>query len=453
MKISSDKNAQPVTRTIEHVGQTDTVSQTEAAFNLIAQMLGLDSRFDSANQTKNNENTIVEDSSHQEETVTADLVQDALAIEFNEIIHPEVLLNDHINQTHLNNENMLHSLSDEILAGTDQAIVTVKEKLLGSSADNIKQLDDNMLISANQTGDNINLNKNKQIPVESINEMLASKKNLSNQIPALNADDQRDLDTFTNQDDWLNQIKTSENDKTQSVEIQSQHTKSSDIVIPALENQDLQASNILSKWGFEHKSILNNAQDMNRTNDALILNQMTASTNLPHAADHKLTAPELTNFNASNQLASAPSTSSNTAPAPAYQFTVELPDDAQLSLKSGANADFHINLKIYPPDLGKIIAKITVKNQSNELIIITQSEHDKKIVEAHVNQLKDQFNQMNMSLDQVHVQTSTQNDQSRQDNRTAQPDENNNNMKNQTVNKKLENEHKTRSDALIDTYV
>ena len=107
-----------------------------------------------------------------------------------------------------------------------------------------------------------------------------------------------------------------------------------------------------------------------------------------------------------NELATPSTTYANTAREVqqsdvATQIEI-LPQTLGAHLKDTYNA----NIKLYPPELGHIVAKLKIDKNSAELIIMTESNVVKSIVESNLKQLHENFQKSDIQLTQVTVQVS-----------------------------------------------
>jgi flagellar hook-length control protein FliK len=97
-----------------------------------------------------------------------------------------------------------------------------------------------------------------------------------------------------------------------------------------------------------------------------------------------------------------------------YELKIELFPE---SVKNLTKETYNASIKIYPPELGAILAKLKVVKNSAELIIMTGNDQIKKIVEANLVQLREHFREADIDLTsiQVNVQTSQQDASHHQD--------------------------------------
>lgn len=87
-----------------------------------------------------------------------------------------------------------------------------------------------------------------------------------------------------------------------------------------------------------------------------------------------------------------------------YEMSLEMPSDAtDAHLKDAYTA----NIKIYPPELGNVLAKLKLDKTSAQLVIVTENDRVKNIVEANIPQLREHFQQSNLTLTHIQVQTTS----------------------------------------------
>jgi flagellar hook-length control protein FliK len=125
------------------------------------------------------------------------------------------------------------------------------------------------------------------------------------------------------------------------------------------------------------------------------------------------------------------------------------------SLDSAMKDTYKVNLKIYPPELGHVIAKIKVSKDNAELIILTETNAVKEIVEANLSQLRENFQRADINLTTIDVQTQTPQSNSKEQGAPNQQDssastraENSNELNQQS----LSSEGSRTSNSIIDTY-
>jgi flagellar hook-length control protein FliK len=83
-----------------------------------------------------------------------------------------------------------------------------------------------------------------------------------------------------------------------------------------------------------------------------------------------------------------------------YHFNVEI---LPASAASIAKEVYDAKIKIYPPELGQVTAKLRVDKNGTELTILTENARVKEIVEANLAQLRQNFQQADIHLTQVNV--------------------------------------------------
>lgn len=139
------------------------------------------------------------------------------------------------------------------------------------------------------------------------------------------------------------------------------------------------------------------------------------------------------------------------AQTPAPEMTIELlPQSIDAMVKEAYDA----KIKIYPPELGQVQAKLRVSKNNAELVIMTENSQVKGIVEANLPQLRQHFQQADINLTNVHVEvfqstTKEQNNQNRQQDDQRQGRYNTNEL-NEEVNQPIE--AKKIITSIIDTY-
>lgn len=64
---------------------------------------------------------------------------------------------------------------------------------------------------------------------------------------------------------------------------------------------------------------------------------------------------------------------------------------------------YHANIKIYPPELGKITARLKLDKNSAELEVVAENKQVKALLETHIVALKEQFSNSNIQLDKINI--------------------------------------------------
>lgn len=136
-----------------------------------------------------------------------------------------------------------------------------------------------------------------------------------------------------------------------------------------------------------------------------------------------------------------------------YELKVDI---APRSMDSIMNEIYNAKIKIYPPELGAVMAKLKVGKDSTELSITTENDRVKAIVEQNLPQLRENFQNANINLTHIEVQTSLtdangQNSNNSRDSSTLLAQEQMHNMDTvgQTVTQKAVSKP---SNSLVDTY-
>lgn len=121
---------------------------------------------------------------------------------------------------------------------------------------------------------------------------------------------------------------------------------------------------------------------------------------------------------------------------------------------SGLQDTYSANIKIYPPELGSMIAKLKVSKNGTELVILTENNHVKEIVQANLNQLRQDFQRADINL--TNIQIDVQNQQSGQKENTNQNQQNFSSqaqMADNVAMPQLKSTSKSQAiDSIIDTY-
>jgi flagellar hook-length control protein FliK len=167
------------------------------------------------------------------------------------------------------------------------------------------------------------------------------------------------------------------------------------------------------------------------------------------------TAPHI-----NNDLAPAQNLYVNTTSvADTFRTTPQLEMETKIELLpatlEGINKEtYNANIKIYPPELGHVLAKLKVDKNTAELVITADNNVVKQIIEAHLPQLRENFQSADITLTHIHVQTAEANIDSQENN--------NNRQSNQADNRNEEDQQsgqpvsttaqQRRLNSIIDTY-
>ncbi|MFZ2314653.1 MAG: flagellar hook-length control protein FliK [Gammaproteobacteria bacterium] len=112
------------------------------------------------------------------------------------------------------------------------------------------------------------------------------------------------------------------------------------------------------------------------------------------------------------------------------------------------------NIKIHPPELGQVTATLKVDKNNAELVLLTENDHVKAIVQSQLTQLRENFQKADLYLTNIDVQTS-HSDAERQQQEPAPRNTSNINqgIKEDAVELKEPKTVSQRINSLIDTYV
>lgn len=86
-----------------------------------------------------------------------------------------------------------------------------------------------------------------------------------------------------------------------------------------------------------------------------------------------------------------------------HEFKIELSSSLQDISKQ---ANYTANIKIYPPKLGEVLAKLKVDKESISLVILLENRVVHELVQSSLDQLKANFQQANINLSHIELQTS-----------------------------------------------
>ncbi|MDR3476568.1 MAG: flagellar hook-length control protein FliK [Gammaproteobacteria bacterium] len=94
------------------------------------------------------------------------------------------------------------------------------------------------------------------------------------------------------------------------------------------------------------------------------------------------------------------------------------------SIESQLNDSYSANIKIYPPELGHVLAKLKVDKNNAELIITTENSTVKSIVESNLAQLRDNFQRADINITNIQVNVSDVSDKEQKNNQPYQSNQN-----------------------------
>lgn len=138
-----------------------------------------------------------------------------------------------------------------------------------------------------------------------------------------------------------------------------------------------------------------------------------------------------------------------------YDLKIDLlPQSLDALIKESYNA----SIKIYPPELGAVLAKLKLEKNNAELVIMTEHTRVKEIIESNLTQLRENFQNADINLTniQIGVQTSQAgaDGQSNQNNHSANEtiEKNDNSMNDLNKKTVATKTAPQRLNSLIDTY-
>jgi flagellar hook-length control protein FliK len=116
---------------------------------------------------------------------------------------------------------------------------------------------------------------------------------------------------------------------------------------------------------------------------------------------------------------------------------------------------YHATIEISPAGLGPVTARINVIKGRATVDIMVKNSHVSEIVKSHLAELREQFAQSDMQIDNINVQYSNQKQQEYDHQASREFNEDAGDIKTNTSSNKLKNSEKNRvnEDALIDTYI
>lgn len=98
-----------------------------------------------------------------------------------------------------------------------------------------------------------------------------------------------------------------------------------------------------------------------------------------------------------------------------YRFDVEMPKEVMTGAQGVENQSYIIKMKVYPPNLGRMTTKVTIKDGQASLNIVAESEQSRQIVLHNIQQLRDQFAESNIHLMDVDVSSSNSDERQPED--------------------------------------
>lgn len=131
--------------------------------------------------------------------------------------------------------------------------------------------------------------------------------------------------------------------------------------------------------------------------------------------------------------------------------------DIMGALESVKKDVYTANIKIYPPELGSVIAKLKIAKNTAELTLTTENDRVKQIVEANLPALRDHFIRSDLNLVSIDVRVQLANTDvgDQKPKQQADQQKSDNAMPEQDANNKANNQVliKKRLNSLVDTYV
>lgn len=139
---------------------------------------------------------------------------------------------------------------------------------------------------------------------------------------------------------------------------------------------------------------------------------------------------------------------------PDYDLKIDLQPAA--SIEALMKDTYNAHIKIYPPELGAVVAKLKLDKNNAELVIMTEHNRVKEVIQANLVQLRENFQNADINLTniQVDVQTSQhganeQNASNQQSGHTTSLQDDFVSQNKQSVNNKVSAK---RLNSLVDTY-
>lgn len=306
---------------------------------------------------------------------------------------------------------------------------TLQEETAAQVVAEIPDLEENVAVSKSiaddlkNSGLKIDLAKNDEVTDEMVAESLASNKDISIKVPLASPRN--------------------------TLSVRQDATPSASI-LPSSLKLDLSAAESLSDSTVSLSSpISNNAAIPNLTVTSPEQNQyLSAFQHLSHFINNetsRLNLNELTLTDPKSALLASPE--QKMAQNMNYDLSVQLMP-ALGELKEGYAA----RIQMYPPELGQIVAKLKMNQNNAELVIMTENNHVKQIVESNLPALKQHFQNANINLTDVSVQAGPSNSEQQKEDSSAAKKEASENQ--QVDNNSVKTATKTtkKSTHTIDTY-
>ncbi len=221
---------------------------------------------------------------------------------------------------------------------------------------------------------------------------------------------------------------------------------------PTIEN--LMTKTVTTKPTVEHEKLIKNntqAQDQHYFDSLQNLSQWIQA---------KLNDKQVNNaIKLESQLNDQSVTGTGVASAPAKSaYEVNVSIEKSMSATDVNLTTYHANIKIYPPELGKITARLKLDKNNAELEVVAENRQVKALLETHIVALKEQFTSSNIQLDKINIvlqepeNNMTSNGKEKQQEKQAY-ESNENLMKGEATPKKTEAKQKHNTSANVDAYV
>jgi flagellar hook-length control protein FliK len=94
------------------------------------------------------------------------------------------------------------------------------------------------------------------------------------------------------------------------------------------------------------------------------------------------------------------------------------------SIESHLKDSYSANIKIYPPELGSVLAKLKVDKNNAELVITTESSAVKEIVESNLAQLRENFQRADITITHIQVNVAEAGDREQKNQQPYQSSQN-----------------------------
>ncbi len=395
-------------------------------------------------------------------SVDSNSIEDQTQADANKINNFNNLMDASINN--LDNADTINKNSDDISLLMQQVSQTDNKQDANISAileqkDKFNQINNKQnknireLLSENQIDDKA-LNKivNNELNADNINAVF--KENDTNDLQT-NGNIQNILMSQTNTSIELNDKKINLNNFPANLRVDSQKT------IKAMENKsgsttkdntqitlNSDASEVVTSTQLNDPFTLNLDNQTNNINDDKLMN---AFVSLGHLINNH-TLPGDNSSRLSNQVqADLQATESNHFD-PLHDVKFEIVTGNPLNPEKLLQQVYNANIKIYPPELGNVIAKLKIEKNNAELLILTENNQVKQIVESNLPLLKQHFENSDINLVQINVQsgqTGGESNQNQEDKPRYSTEHQHNQSNTSTQIAKSSNKSKN---AIIDTY-